>query len=179
MSKMYGAEGKYVPAKQLKIGQEISGFRQGGRNTSFSAIVKEINCAYVTVLVWEKVEQKIDADCWFLVEMSWEEFKDKYRKEAKEVYKNIQNKLHYDEIGYHEMYNAWLYGDPYRMAKACKERDIKVIGHCTDITPKHSWAGELLDVGICCEMEDGERFWCHDSKKNLDEMIERYGEDFG
>ena len=65
------------------------------------------------------------------------------------------------------------------MAKACKEKNFTVIGHCTDIVPKHSWAGELLDVGICCETEDGERFWCHDSKKQLDEMIERYGEDFG
>ena len=44
----------------------------------------------------------------------------KYRDSAMQVIKNIQNTLHRDEIGEHEMWNSWLYGTPFEIAKVQK-----------------------------------------------------------
>ena len=109
--------------------------------------------------------------------MSDEEFKNKYREKAKEVIKNIQNRLLYDEIGYHEMWNLWLYGTPYEMAAYCEKEKIKIIGHSTDITPKIAmFSRDTLDVGVCAEYEDGERFWCHYRSSDIEKLLERYSE---
>lgn len=93
----------------------------------------------------------------FIVEMTEKEFEDKYRDRAKEVIVGIQNKLHGDELGYHEMWNAWLYGSPYEIASHCVKNSMKVIGHSTDITPKIAmFSGDTLDAGVCAEYENGE-----------------------
>lgn len=41
--------------------------------------------------------------------------------------------------------------------------------------PKHAmFSGELLDVGICAEDEDGDRFWCHFKSNSVEVMKRRY-----
>lgn len=71
--------------------------------------------------------------------------------------------------------NAWLYGTPYEIASYCIKNGMKVVGHSTDITPKTvMFSGDTLDVGVCAEYEDGERFWCHYRSENIKEMIELY-----
>ena len=110
-------ENKLVTYKQLKIGQEIKGTDDSGSYSYFTAYVKSINPAFVTVEMFKKggEEKQINSLVMFRVEMTVEEFENKYRESAKVVLKNIQNKLHGDEIGYHEMWNAWLYGTPYEI----------------------------------------------------------------
>lgn len=170
---------KLVTYKHLKIGQKIKGTKEPGRSIGFTAYIKAINPNYVTVSKWTKdgPEEKISTSVMFEIEISEEEFKNKYREKAKEVINNIQNKLLLDEIGYHEMWNSWLYGTPYEMAKYCIDEKIKIIGHSTDIVPKTAmFSGDLLDAGVCAECEDGTRFWCHFRSEDITKMIDRYPE---
>ena len=169
-------ENKLVTYKHLAVGQEIKGTEGGGSNRFFSAIVKSINPAYVTVEMWRKGgdEERLDTSLMFSIEMSEKEFEEKYREKAKEVIAGIQNKLHGDELGYHEMWNAWVSYDPYEMAAACKEHELKVVGHCTDVMPKHSLidSSVVQDIGICAEYEkSGEKIWCHWSTKDLKYLL--------
>ncbi len=170
-------ENKLVTYKHLTVGQEIKGTEDGCYRRSFSAIVKSINPAYVTVEMWRRGgdEEKINTSLMFIVEMTEKEFEDKYRDRAKEVIVGIQNKLHGDELGYHEMWNAWLYGTPYEIASHCVKNSMKVIGHSTDITPKIAmFSGDTFDAGVCAEYENGERLWCHYRSEDIKKMVERY-----
>lgn len=170
-------EYKQVTYKNLKVGQKIRGTIGDGCSRGFTAFVKSINPAFVTVELWRKggTEEKINSSLMFEVEMTEEEFNAKYREKAREVLYGIQNRLHGDEIGYHEMWNAWLYGTPYEIAKECVKQNMRVIGHSPDIVPKHAmFSGDLLDVGVCAEYEDGERFWCHFRSQDIKEMLEEY-----
>ena len=169
-------ENKLVTYRNLKIGQRINGTQGNGCTSSFVGYVKAINPSYVTVEMWKKggTEEKYSTDFLFMVEMTEEEFHAKYRKKAKEVMVNIQNKLHGDELGYHEMWNSWLFGSPYEIAKECIRNKIMVVGYSTDIVPKYGLLdADVADVGVCAEYEDGERFWCHYKMEYLNDMIER------
>lgn len=168
---------KYVTYKNLKKGQEISGAKSCTEHHGFKGYVKEANAAYVIVEKWEKGgrEEKYSSDFMFGVEMTDEEFRSKYNSFAGEIIEKIQSKMIYDEIGYHEMANGWLSSDPWEMAKSCKERKYCVIGHSSDITPKTAmFSGEVLDVGVCAEDEDGERFWCHFRSDDIEILVRRY-----
>ena len=173
-------EYKQVTWKQLTIGQEILGTVEPGRWCSWKGYVKSINPAYVTVAMWKPdgKEEQISSSVMFDVEMTDDDFKAKYYKQARELYKNIQNRLAAYEIGTHEMWNLWISCDPYEMAQYEIKYKFKVIGYCTDIIPKTSWLGNILDIGICMEYEDGERYWCHSSMYDLNAMLEDYKEDF-
>lgn len=168
---------KYVTWKSLKKGQEIHGYKRGTLTSGFYAVVESANVAFVTVLKWGTDEEKIPAEeTMFEVDMTEDEFKSKYAKGAAEVIQALQNLLAEYEIGYHEMWNAWISYDPYEMAAECQDKKIKVIGVCNDITPKHIMFDPdfILDIGICAEYSDGERFWCHASRKYLDDMLSDY-----
>lgn len=168
-------ESKDVTYKNLQIGQEIRGHKLGGLSSSYRAIVKAINPCEITVSMWGKYEEKIDSSSLFQVKLTDEEFKDKYRKKAKEALDSFKNKLHRDEIGYHEMWNAWLCGTPYEIAQYCVKDNIKVVGYCSDIIPKTAmFSGDTLDIGVCAEYEDGERFWCHYKYSDIERMFKVY-----
>lgn len=170
-------EYKKVTYKYLKKGQKINGTELGNRCSSFTAYVKEINTSFVTVEMWGPGgrEEKIDSESMFLIEMSDEEIREKYNDKAAVVVDNIQTSLLYDEIGYHEMCNSWLSSDPWELTQECVKKKITVIGHCKDIIHKTSWlTGDKLDVGICAEDEDGDRFWCHFRYEDVLVLVRRY-----
>lgn len=168
-------ENKSVGFRSLKKGQEIKGHTRDGLSSSYVATVKDINSSYVTILMWGKNEQQIDSRSMFQVEMTIEEFNLKHRDKAKEILAALKNSLNRDEIGYHEMWNAWLYGTPYEMAQYCVKDNIKVLGYCKDIIPKTAtFSGDTLDIGVCAEYEDGEKFWCHYRYSDIEMMFERY-----
>ena len=160
---------KFVTAKNLKVGQEIQGWKIGNRRSMCTRIVKEVTPFQVRV-AWRMEDEGewVDGSAMFEVELTDKEFYTKYHKDAKEIQEALKNKLLRDEIGYHEMWNAWLSYNLYEMAQYCRKENIKIVGYSEDIIPKHSWAGELLDIGICAETEDGERFWCHTSRDVFD-----------
>lgn len=169
---------KEVTYKHLTVGQRIDGTTEPGRMRLFIAYVKSINPAYVTVTLWnpDGPEEQIESSVMFIVELVRKEFEKKYLTRARDVYSNIQNRLAEYEIGTHEMWNGWLSGDPYEMAQDEEKDGFKIIGHCTDITPKASWFGDPLDIGVCIEYDDGERYWCHWRMSHINEMLELYKE---
>ena len=160
---------KMVTAKNLKVGQEIQGWTIGSRRCMCRKVVQEVTPFRIRV-AWRMEDEGewVDASAMFEVELTDKEFYEKYRKDAEAIQAALKNKMLYDEIGYHEMWNAWLSYDLYEMAYHCRKKKMKVIGYTEDITPKHSWAGQLLDIGICVEEEDGTRFWCHTSREIFD-----------
>ena len=170
-------ESRKVTYRALKKGQKICGSISGNTYHSFAGYVQEITPAFVTVELWRPGSGKFDkipSDAQFLIELSEEEIMDKYDRDAGEIARAIQRKLHRDEIGSKEMWNAWLSPNPWEMAQKCKEYKLTVIGHCTDIAPKRSISGDLLDAGVCAEEEDGERIWCHFRSRDIKLMLERY-----
>lgn len=170
-------ENKRVTYKNLKVGQMIKGTVYENSYSSFKGYVKDINPAHVTVEMWKQGgdEKKIDSRLLFLIPMTEDEIIEKYNAAAGKIIEAIQNPMHRDEIGEKEMWNAWLSSDPWEMAQMCKMKKVTVLGYCRDITPKHAmFSGDVLDIGVCAEAEDGYRFWCHFRSEHIAAMVKRY-----
>lgn len=170
-------ENKQVTYKHLKKGQKISGIKSENTTAGFDAYVKEVNPAFVTVEMWRPGgrEEKINSDVIFLIELTVEEFREKYNEKARNVVQNIQTVMLYDEIGYHEMCNSWLSSDPWELTQACISKKLSVLGHCKDIIPKRAmFSRDRLDVGVCVENEDGDKFWCHFRSEDIQVLVRRY-----
>jgi len=164
---------KEVTRKHLKPGQEIHGYKLGNRTCSGVYYVKQVCVAYVLVEKWKigGMEEKLDPDAIFRVEMTEEEFREKWNEKAIGAIKNIKNPLHYDEIGCHEICNSWLSSDPWEFAYECDKRKLRVVGHSKEICAKRTmFCDRVLDVGVCVEDEDGDRFWCHFSSEDMETM---------
>lgn len=170
-------ENRKVTYKHLKVGQKIKGTEYESKYSSFSAYVKDVNNAFVTVEMWRQggEEKKIDSRSLFLIPMTEDEIIEKYNTVAGKIIEAIQNPMHRDEIGEKEMWNAWLSYNPWETAQVCKAKKITVLGHCRDITPKYAiFSGDVLDIGVCAEDEDGYRFWCHFQSEHITAMKRRY-----
>lgn len=169
-------ENKYVTWRHLKPGMKIEGYKQGNRFTYSASTVVAANAAFVDLMVFDKEPKRLNSeDVMFEVEMTEEEFQTKYRKGAAQVIQGILNKITEDQAGGHEMWNSWISYDPYEIAAECAKHEFKVIGHIELSVPKKAmFSGELLEIGICCEYADGNRFWCHASKDYLVRFKERY-----
>lgn len=163
-------ETKLVTYKHLKIGQEIRGAKNGSHQMLFSARVKAINPSYITIIKYG-IEEIISTEYMFEVAMTEDEIRKKYGKKAKEVFDALQNRLNLDEIGKHEMWNAWVSYDPYEMAAYCIKEKMTILGVCPDVYNHNTW-----NVGICACYENGEKFWCHFSGNMLETMSEMYPE---
>ena len=78
----------------------------------------------------------------------------------------------------HEMNNTWLYaGDLTEIASSLNEHNLRIIGYATLSVPKHSMLGNLLDIGVVAEYNDGERIWCHCSNEHRKFLLEGRLED--
>lgn len=176
---------KLVSWEQLTVGQRIEGYELKTvsdikKISIISGVVKEIVSNYVVIETGtnskHSIEDFVPKMAMFEILLTEEELKQKYARQLKELLQALQNKLYYDEIGYHEMWNSWLRIDPYEMLQELSEHNIHVVGFCSDITPKTSWlTGDALDIGICAEYDNGERFWCHWKSKYLRFLLECYG----
>lgn len=169
-------ETKFVTWRHLKPGDKIDGWKEGSMWTGCRATVVSVNPAHVTVLVFDRDEKKLNAETvMFEIKLTDKEFHAKYAAGAAEIMKNIHNKMLIDECGYHEMWNAWIGVDPYEMAALAAKHKFKIVGHTVLSFPKRPmFGGEPLDIGICCEYEDGERFWCHARSSYLVDMVKFY-----
>ena len=171
-------EKKYVTYRHLKIGQEISGTKSGNSCSGFRGYIKSVNAAYVIVEMWNpggNEERFSSAETLFGIEMTEEEIRQKYNDKAGKIVAAMKNRLEKYEIGPHEMWNSWLSSNPWEMAQACAKEKLTILGCCYDIIPKHAmFSGDLLDVGVCVEDEDGDKFWCHFSRDSVEIMKRRY-----
>lgn len=165
-----------VTYKHLAIGQEIKGVKTGTVRTGFTGYVFAINPSYVTVSMWKKDgrKEKYSTDSIFIIEMTEEEYREKWNKKAGEVVTALQNRMLLDEIGYHSMFNAWVSSNPWEMAEACSRQNYRLLGYCPDIPAKHSLAGDLMDIGFCVETEEEDRIWCHARSSYLEALSRRY-----
>ena len=174
------SEYKKVTAKQLMPGTKISGYSECGfkdpnwvRDTYFTAYVKAVHPGYVRVALWhpDGVEELIDDRSMFHVELTDEEFRKKYESAARKIIEDISFKLQPYEIGDHEMWNSWYDLDPFALASKCYRNDLKIVGHCEDITPKKAFfTEEFLDMGVCAEYPNGERIWIHARLNDIEQM---------
>ena len=170
------AEEKLVIGKTLKIGQEVKGYELGNKSVFCTMYVKEITPFKVILTMWKKdgKETEVPIEAKFKVELTEEEVIEKYKNKTAENYKILHNKLNDYEIGYHEMWNGWLSYDLFELTQNLACENLRLVGYCDSITPKHTFYGEIEDIGICVEYDDGTKFWCHSSKKTLDKMLKRY-----
>lgn len=170
-------ENKKLTWRQLRPGDQIKGTEDKKFRSGFSAFVKEINPAYVTVEMWTKGgrEEQLSSDLMFLVPISEDEFILKYNRAAGEIISALKHRLVKDEIGQKEQWNAWVSSNPWELAQNCRKEKLKIVGYSREIVPKESWAsGDLLDVGICAEDEDGDRIWCHFRGTDIERMTKMY-----
>ena len=171
-------ENKKVTWRFLKAGQEIRGYEQSNLSCGLAGYVKSANVATVTIEKWHKGGDILEVPSegtMFLIEMDEDEIRRKYNDAAGHIVRAIQNRLLRDEIGDHEMCNSWLSDNPWEIAQHCKQDEIRIVGHCRDIIPKTAmFSGDILDVGVCSEYEDGERFWCHFRSHDIDMMQRLY-----
>ena len=170
-------ENKKVTWRHLVKGQEIKGYELSNRYCGITGFVKDANAAYVTVEMWRQggEEQRIDSEAWFFVPMTEEEIIQQYNTDAGKIVQSLQNQMYPDEIGYKEMWNAWLSTNPWEMAQYCRKHKVTILGYCKDIIPKKAmFSGDILDVGICAVDEDGDRFWCHFRGKDIEVMKRTY-----
>lgn len=168
---------KFVSYRQLKVGQEIKGYKLGNWQTLCTMVVKAINPNFVS-LAWqdEDVSKQISTENMFEVEMTQEEIIRTYSAEAKEIYDNLDNIVPLYQAGYHEMWNAWISYDVFDMAVNCRYHKIKFVGIVKDIVPKLSFfSDEPQDIGLVAEyIDNGERFWCHYNSKDVEDMKKWY-----
>lgn len=164
---------KYVTWRSLEKGQTVHSWKIGNGTRMARSTVKEKNAAFVTLLIFGTTEEQIPSEgTMFEVDMTEQEFRQRYQKQAEELMAAIQTTLPRYAIGYHEMWNSWITYDPYEMAALCQKDKIRIIGHCKDITPKHNlFDNTVQDIGICAEYEDGEKIWCHASMDALQDML--------
>lgn len=168
-------ETKYISFSELKIGMEIRGYRKG--HTTFSC-TKEIvsienNKVYFN---WGEVLESA-SDYIFSIELSAEELAQKYKDDVKEIKQALSHKLGQVD-GYHEMWNSWLFADNLaEMASNLKKHKLRIIGYATLTTPKLTYFGTTLDIGVVAEYEDGERIWCHTSDEHRKYLLSNCGEE--
>lgn len=167
---------KEVTYKHLRVGQKIKGVKTGRYYEGFTGYVEEINPAFIMIAMWRIGGRKVkySTDHIFVVEMTEDEYRERWNKKAGEVVKALQNRMSLDEIGGHSMYNAWISTNPWEMAEACERQKLHLLGYCLDIPARHSVSGDLLDIGLCVETEEGNRLWCHARSSYLEILARRY-----
>ena len=168
---------KLVPIKKMKVGDKFHNLRHPGGSQMASFEIVEICGAYCKIKVYDREKTYSTEELFAEVPLSDEEFKAKYKEEAKKIVKAIKNEVPFEPecIGSHEMWNSWIDVDPYQMASNCLYEHITVIGFCyLRRESKFLSTDTVLDIGVVAENEDGERFWCHANSKwfNDEEWIE-------
>lgn len=168
-------ETKYIPFSELKVGMEIHGYKKGCSESFCRQEVKSIKKNSVTLSWGETLENA--SDYTFSVELTDEELEEKYKDAIQEIKEALNHNLGQVD-GYHEMNNTWLYaGDLAEIASSLNEHNLRIIGYATLSVPKRSMLGNLLDIGVVAEYNDGERIWCHCSNKHRKFLLEGKIED--
>lgn len=126
---------------------------------------------------WNKPEQEVKNISFLSRKLTFEEKEDWYKnqfniKDQKDQLNlmGLFNNMYDCGDAYHEEWNAWIGADWYEMAFNLREEDFILVG----ISPA-PWNvdyifGEGNSVAFVCENENGIRFWCHGSKRWVEDM---------
>lgn len=171
---------KKISFEDLKVGMEIKSYRKNRWCLCSDLFINKIEGTTISFNnKWNEPCRILeDADQYvYEVELTDEEIADKYHSDVEILKEALNNQLAAVD-GCHEMYNGWLYaGSLTEVASKLREEKMTVIGYATLIQPKTSWFGELLDIGVVAEYEDGDRIWCHASDKFRKQLLAgKYGE---
>lgn len=168
-----------VTWRHLHVGQEVHTIRDGNITRFGRWFVKSTNISKVVLYQWRVggQEESVPTSVIFEVEMTAAEIRKAWLPAAKLVREALSNSLNYDEIGYHEMANGFLSHDLMWMAKYCADQEFSIVGVCYDIPVPHMLSpNDILDIGICAEYVDGDRFWVHWRRSSLQNAIDRFDE---
>ena len=94
-----------------------------------------------------------------------------------EVIRDTLEALHNEvlgDVGEHEWDNTWIEYNVIDLATKLYCANYTLLGYFWLQEPKPFIPRMPLDIGLVCENAVGDRFWCHCSKKMLDEMIEEF-----
>lgn len=166
---------KTVKGYQLKVGDQVECYHTGDGFVSTGPVVASTKDGIT--LAWRDgtiAVKNLPYDYDYEVMLTHEEFKAKYEAQAVSVINALKNRVESYELGEHTMDNGWTDIDAYQMAKYCSERNIRPYGVCYNITPRQTFCGELLDVGICAVDADGDKIWCHYKKEWLEEIFDNW-----
>lgn len=167
---------KWVSSHELKPGDVVDSYQNAdGIVHMASWLVREASSLLITWDQWcdPKNRETISAlGCKFAVPMTWEEFHNQWREQAKEVVEILRaGPITALDSNSHTMWNAWLGADAYELAQSLHDNRLKLLGWFPLDSPKYSWLGEPLDIGVAAEYPDGEKMWCHYSKEWLNDII--------
>lgn len=101
------------------------------------------------------------------------------KEQLKEVIQDTLDALHNEILGYvgeHEWNNSWIEYNLIDLASNLYCANYELLGYFWLQEPKPFIPSMPLDIGLVCEDAEGNRFWCHCSKKMIDMMIEDYFE---
>lgn len=160
---------KRIPLKQVKEGTKFNILISNSTSTTASYELIKQQGIFAILKVFGDREERVSTENAFIeIELTAEEMKDKYSNKAKEIAKNLHNKIPFDSryIGYHEMWNSWIDPDPYQMASNCEYEKLEVIGIC-ELGDAEKVIGDYLtlDIGVVARTDDGNVFWCHSASK--------------
>lgn len=166
-------ETKYIPISELKVGTEIHGYKNGRCTCVCLKDVDSIKNNTVFFKYGDPLENA--SDYMFSVKMTDEEKEEKYKAEIQEIKDALNHNLGQVD-GTHEMWNTWLYaGDLADMASELNKNDLRLVGYATLTSPKHSaFTGEVYDIGIVAELNNGERIWCHATEKYRKQLLNNF-----
>lgn len=172
-------EKKRLTADEMQIDQKFLCYIIKNRCCMpWMCYVKEIkdDC----VVIYDKTRpnlgsEEIPKTAIFEVELSEEEYNEKYYDAAKEIYKILSGGEYLGDRGYHEMWNAWIGCSCQEMYNNLREEKLTLIGWFWLSKVKHGFFSDC-DIGIIAEDENGDRFWCHWDKDSIDTMCLLYKE---
>jgi len=173
---------KLIPLNQVKVGDKIETIRQNGSYHSAQWFVKEVTGAFVTLALWTpdgKQEAFSTENAYAEIPLTEAEYHQRYQAEAERIISILSgppfdgNKILPD--AYKEMDNSWCDIDPWDMAHRLKEKRYELIGYFKLDTPKRSWLGLELDLGIVAkDLDTGDLCWCHYCSGWIEDMISCY-----
>lgn len=170
-------ERKKLSYDEIQVGQKIFCYHLGRQCTiSWRDIVKEIT--ENGVILYSKrfsndAGELIPKEAVFEVELTEEEFNQKYHEDAREVYNILNSGEYVGDHGYHEMDNSWQGSSCQEIYKRLAEQHLHLLGWFWLQEIRHGWFADY-DVGMVVEDDTGERFWCHYKKQWIDDILEYY-----
>lgn len=171
---------KFIPVEQAIIDKEYSGYKTADEpNTScFCSITYKGNGKGWR---WGKSKQEVKNLTYLQQNLTCEEteqwYKNRFDEKDSTTISNLYglyNNMYDVGDAYHEMWNAWIALDFYEMNECIKDNDFFLVGIAPAPWNVDDIFGEGNTVAFVAEERDtGNRFWCHGSKKWVEDMREQ------
>lgn len=166
---------KLVPIKKMKVGDTFDHLVKPGCTTMASFEILELNGIYCKLKVYNREETYSTEGLFAEIPLTDAEFHAKYEDAAAALIEQLKTEItDMSNIGYHEMWNAWIDVDIYDFAATCHKEKIEVLGwFALGENSRMLMTDVELDIGIVARQNE-DVFWCHARKQWIDDMIEEW-----